>query len=1379
MHRILLCLTGILLAVTPMATAQTDTILIDFGNNLSPAPWNNVTDPVSGRIDNLLNSAGIQTSASIFVYDPFNNINTAGTLSPDPAIGFPPSATGDSFFGNTATFGGQIQPTGGVELTGLNPEKTYTFSIFASRISVSDNREAQYILTGLTTDTIYLDASNNAGMVVSATLQPDAAGIIRIETAPGPNNNNSTGFFYFGAMSVAYEADPPPPLPMDTILIDFGNALSPAPWNNMTDPVAGFIGDLGNSAGFPTGKSIAVYDPFNNINTAGTQSPDPAIGFPPTATGDSFFGNTATFGGQVQPTGGVELANLNPEKDYTFTIFASRISVADNREAQYILTGLEADTIYLDASNNAGMVVTTTLRPDAAGIIRIESAPGPNNNNATGFYYFGAMSIVYEHEEPPVVMELDTLLIDFGTVLSPSPWNNITDPAAGRVDNLINTAGRPSGRAIAVFDAFNNVNTAGTQSPSPSIGFPSSASGDSFYGNTSLFAGQVQPTGGVELSQLIPDKPYTISIFASRIGTDNRETQYVLEGLTTETVFLNPSNNTDMVAVATLFPSADSIIRIIASPGPNNNNLTGFFHLGAMRVTYEREDPPVIPLTDTLLIDFGNNLSPLPWNNLTDPVAGQLDDLLGASGIASGISILVYDPFNNINTAGTLSPDPAAGFPPTATGDSFFGNTATFGGQEQPTGGVELANLNPDKPYTFSIFASRISVTDNREARYTLQGLTTETADLDASNNTGMAATATLFPNAEGVIRIEAAPGPNNDNPTGFYYLGAMKVIFERDPPPPTPMDTLLVDFGNNLSPLPWNNVADPVAGRVENLFTSAGFSSGKSVFVYDAFNNINTAGTQTPDPAIGFPPTATGDSFFGNTATFGGQEQPTGGIEFANLNPSKPHTFIIFASRNASADIREARYTLQGLSAETVYLDASNNTDRVAEVTLFPDNNGLIRMEVAPGPNNNNASGFFYLGALKVIYEQEEALPAELSLVSPNGGEYWQAGKTPSIIWESKNLSSLILEYSTDNGASWTAIDTVPAVQQEFVWTVPNTPSTECLVRVSSDTLSAQSASAFEIADDDVTCRIVVLGSSTAEGTGAAPIDSSWVNRYRKDIFQRNTRYAVTNLARGGYTTYHILPTGTPIPPGVNVSIDPARNITQALTLDPYAVIINMPSNDAANNFGVEDQLNNIALVVSTANSAGAGVWVGTTQPRNFSNPAQIVIQTATRDSILAIYRDNAIDFWTDLAAPNGFIEAAYNSGDGIHLNNAGHRLLYERVLAKGIDTIDCTTFVGVEEVLAGNVSTVKVFPNPFQDSFTLEFDTESAGQFEMQLLDMLGRKIAYVKEPLNGAGTHRVQFDLPLPTGTGQQMLFGLISIQDARGLVRESVKLARISY
>ncbi|MGB3800132.1 MAG: SGNH/GDSL hydrolase family protein, partial [Lewinella sp.] len=143
-----------------------------------------------------------------------------------------------------------------------------------------------------------------------------------------------------------------------------------------------------------------------------------------------------------------------------------------------------------------------------------------------------------------------------------------------------------------------------------------------------------------------------------------------------------------------------------------------------------------------------------------------------------------------------------------------------------------------------------------------------------------------------------------------------------------------------------------------------------------------------------------------------------------------------------------------------------------------------------------------------------------------------------------------------------------------------------------------------------------------------------------------------------------HILPTGSEVPAGVDINPDPERNITEALNRNPAAVIINMPSNDAANGISAEDQLANFATIVQLARDSGVAIWVATTQPRNFGDAASIDVQREVRDSILSVYGDRSIDFWTGLATSAGTIEPLVDSGDGVHVNNIGHDTLYRRVV-------------------------------------------------------------------------------------------------------------------
>lgn len=195
---------------------------------------------------------------------------------------------------------------------------------------------------------------------------------------------------------------------------------------------------------------------------------------------------------------------------------------------------------------------------------------------------------------------------------------------------------------------------------------------------------------------------------------------------------------------------------------------------------------------------------------------------------------------------------------------------------------------------------------------------------------------------------------------------------------------------------------------------------------------------------------------------------------------------------------------------------------------------------------------------------------------------------------------------------------------------------------------------------------RIVVIGSSTAAGAGADPADSAWVNRYRAWMEEINPANEVLNLAMGGFSTYQLLPS-TLFPAKYRPAPDTLRNISRALSLRPDAIIVNLPSNDVASGYSVEEQMANFDKIVNKARSAGVPIWVFSTQPRNFGAD-KVLLQLLTRNAILKTYNLQAIDVWEGLAEPNGLLEARFDSGDGVHLNNAGHAFIYERVKTAGI---------------------------------------------------------------------------------------------------------------
>lgn len=199
-----------------------------------------------------------------------------------------------------------------------------------------------------------------------------------------------------------------------------------------------------------------------------------------------------------------------------------------------------------------------------------------------------------------------------------------------------------------------------------------------------------------------------------------------------------------------------------------------------------------------------------------------------------------------------------------------------------------------------------------------------------------------------------------------------------------------------------------------------------------------------------------------------------------------------------------------------------------------------------------------------------------------------------------------------------------------------------------------------------DVPVHIVVLGSSTAYGIGPRDRSNIWVSRYRTYLQSLNPQNDVVNLAVPGFSTYEVLPTAYEPPPRRPPS-DPEHNVTQALASRPSAIIVNLPSNDVARGYSVGEQMQNYRMLRDAAAAAGVALWLTTPQPRNLDETGRGALQELRR-AMQQEFGSRLIDFWTGIAAGDGSIPPEYDSGDGIHLNDAAHAILAGRVVESAI---------------------------------------------------------------------------------------------------------------
>ncbi len=398
--------------------------------------------------------------------------------------------------------------------------------------------------------------------------------------------------------------------------------------------------------------------------------------------------------------------------------------------------------------------------------------------------------------------------------------------------------------------------------------------------------------------------------------------------------------------------------------------------------------------------------------------------------------------------------------------------------------------------------------------------------------------------------------------------------------------------------------------------------------------------------------------------------------ITISGLNNTKKYNLEVYASRKGTGN--STKFTVSG-TAITILTD-NNYTNKAVFSNLSPVS-GQIRLNIDRINTYNYINGFMLTEILSggtntapvAVPGTSQTITLPLSQITLNGsGSYDPDGSISSYSWQ--RLSGPGTVTIASPATATTSVTGLTQGTHLFQLTVTDNLGASGANNVQV-IVNAQGPPPPPVGQDSLNCgkvfKIVVLGSSTALGTGSNPIDSAWVNKLRFYVRSKNTQSQVINLALSGFTTYHALcPTGYN-PPANRPAPDTARNITKALTHNPDLIIINLPSNDAAGNYTVQEQQANYERTMNLANALNIPVWVTTTQPRNNMSASQMNSLTTMRDWIHQRFGVKAIDFWTTVANADGTINSVYNS-DGTHVNNAGHLLFYSRAVSERLlDTL------------------------------------------------------------------------------------------------------------
>lgn len=188
-----------------------------------------------------------------------------------------------------------------------------------------------------------------------------------------------------------------------------------------------------------------------------------------------------------------------------------------------------------------------------------------------------------------------------------------------------------------------------------------------------------------------------------------------------------------------------------------------------------------------------------------------------------------------------------------------------------------------------------------------------------------------------------------------------------------------------------------------------------------------------------------------------------------------------------------------------------------------------------------------------------------------------------------------------------------------------------------------------------------VVMGSSSAFGAGASSYAESWAGQLQPVAAEFGAE--VINIARGGYTTYHALSDQCTVSSD-RPQPDNAHNVDLAVALGADLVIVSFPSNDAASNYSAEETAYNLLAIRTVLAAEQIPLLVLGAQPRNMATTKQQLL-LALDNLLKPRFSPCLVELYPLLVDNAGNLAGQYDSGDGVHLNNAGHKLILERLTA------------------------------------------------------------------------------------------------------------------
>ncbi|MEJ2637200.1 MAG: PKD domain-containing protein, partial [Calditrichia bacterium] len=381
---------------------------------------------------------------------------------------------------------------------------------------------------------------------------------------------------------------------------------------------------------------------------------------------------------------------------------------------------------------------------------------------------------------------------------------------------------------------------------------------------------------------------------------------------------------------------------------------------------------------------------------------------------------------------------------------------------------------------------------------------------------------------------------------------------------------------------------------------------------------------------------------------------------------------------------------------------------------------------EVAESDENNTSKTIDALTAS----DPEESL----TITAPNGGENWQVGSSHNITWEfTGSISNIKIEFSANGGADW-PYTIIPSTGNDgsYSWTVPNTPSNNCLVRVSD----AADGDPFDASDEQFT---IISESLTADFNGSptegiAPLTVQFADQSTGNITSRNWEFG------DGETSTAQNPSHTYQKPGT---------YTVSLTLDgPGGSDAEIKENYIAVKVGVT-----FAVKVPTSTPQNDVIYLTGTFNYWDPGPGEAGLDGNEHDLPMTNIGNNNHNI--TLAFDGGeYLEYKYTRGNWgtVEKGSQGEEIFNRNLIIPDSnytqhDVVanwsDITSIHDISSNVPAEFSLKQNYPNPFNPTTRIAFEIPEVSHVVISIFDILGNKVKTVANAKYQPGLHSVVWD------------------------------------